>query len=206
MKLYFSPLACSLAVRMALYEAGIDSGFEEVDLATKRTRAGDDYRQINPRGQVPALVIDDGTLLTEVPAILQYAAGLAPGRGLLPADGSLDHALVQQWLNYVATEIHKGIFYLMFNPHAPAEAKAFAAGLLPGRYDFVATALTGRDYLVGHRFTVADAYLVTTFAWADAAGIDLSPWPAITAYRDRLLARPAVGRAVAEEVALLKAG
>lgn len=206
MKLYFAPLACSMAARMALYEAGIDAGFEEVVLSTKRTKGGADYLIVNPRGQVPALVIDDGTVLTEVPAILQYIAGLAPDNGLLPSDGTFQRTQVQQWLNYVATEIHKGVFYLMFNPHSPPEAKAFARGLLPARYDFVAKALAGRDYLVGDHFTVADAYLVTTFAWANAAGIDLSPWPAITAYRDRLMARPAVGRAVAEEVALLQAG
>jgi glutathione S-transferase len=205
MKLYFSPLACSLAVRIALYDAGLDASFEQVVLATKRTIGGDDYLAINPRGQVPALVLDDGTLLTEVPAILQHVASLAPDSGLMPPAG-LARTQVQQWLNYVATEIHKGVFYLMFNPHAPAEAKAFAGGLLPGRYDFVARALAGRDYLVGDHFTVADAYLVTTFAWANAAGIDLAPWPAITAYRDRLLARPGVGRAVAEEMALLQAG
>jgi glutathione S-transferase len=206
MKLYFSPLACSLAVRIALYEAGIDAGFEQVALGTKRTSGGDDYLGINPRGQVPALVLDDGTLLTEVPAILQHVANLAPASGLLPPVDRFERTQVQQWLNYVATEVHKGVFYLMFNPHAPAQAKAFAQGLLPGRYDFVAKALAGRDHLVGDSFTVADAYLVTTFAWADAAGIDLSPWPVITAYRDRLMARPAVARAVAEEFALLQAG
>lgn len=206
MKLYFAPLACSMAVRIALYEAGLDAGYEQVVLSTKRTRGGDDYLGINPRGQVPALVIDDGTVITEVPAVLQYVAGLAPATGLLPPDGSFARTQVQQWLNYVATEIHKGVFYLMFNPHAPVEAKAFAQGLLPGRYDFVSKALDGHDYLVGNQFSVADAYLVTTFAWARAAGIDLLPWPVLASYRDRLMARPAVGRAVAEEFALLEAG
>jgi glutathione S-transferase len=205
MKLYFSPLACSMAVRIAVYDGGLDAAFEQVVLGTKRTIGGADYLAINPRGQVPALVLDDGTLLTEVPAILQHVASLAPESGLMPPAG-LARTRVQQWLNYVATEIHKGVFYLMFNPHAPAEAKAFARGLLPARYEFVAKALAGRDYLVGDRFTIADAYLVTTFAWANASGIALAPWPAITAYRDQLLARPSVGQAVAEEMALLQAG
>lgn len=206
MKLYFAPLACSMAVRIALYEAGLNADFEQVGLSTRRTSSGNDYLGINPRGQVPALVISDGTVITEVPAVLQYVAGLAPETGLLPPDGSFQRTQVQEWLNYVATEIHKGVFYLMFNPHSPPEARAFAQGLLPGRYDVVSKALDGRDYLVGDRFTVADAYLVTTFAWANAARIDLSPWPLIAAYRDRAMARPAVGRAVAEETALLQAG
>lgn len=202
MKLYFAPLSCSMATRIALYEAGIEASFEEVVLGTKRTKAGEDYLLISAKGQVPVLLTDDGTVITEGPAVLQYVADLAPGAGLAPAAGTIERTRLHQWLNYISTEIHKAVFYLLFNPSAPAEAKVFARASLPAKYDFLSKTFETQDYLVGHGFTVADAYFVTTLGWATAAGIDLSPWPALEAYRDRMLARPAVSRAFAEETAL----
>lgn len=206
MQLYFAPLSCSLATRISLYEAGLDAGFHEVVLSTKRTKAGADYLAVNPKGQVPALVTDDGEVLTEGPAVLQYVADQAPASGLAPPAGTMARTRLHQWLNYVGSEIHKGIYYLMFNPASPPEAKQFARDLAGPRYDVLSAHLDGRDFLVGDSFTVADAYLVTTLMWAAPAGIDLSRWPVLTAYRDRLLARPAVGRALGEEMALRAAG
>lgn len=207
MDLYFAPLSCSLATRIALYESDQPAHFHQVVLSTKRTTSGEDYLAINPKGQVPALRTDDGRFLTEGPAILQYVADRAPASGLAPAAGSFERYEVQQWLNYVGTEVHKQVFYTMFNPTIPAEAKAYAREqALPARYDFLSRHLDGRAFLVGDRFTVADAYLVTTLNWAAPAGVDLSRWPVLAAYRERLCARPAVGRALAEELALRAAG
>jgi glutathione S-transferase len=206
MDLYFAPLSCSLASRIVLYESGQDAGFHEVVLSTKQTKDGRDYWAINPKGQVPALVTDDGDILTEGPAVLQYLADRAPDAHLAPPAGTLERTRLHQWLNFISSEVHKGVFYLLFNPAVPAEAKEFARDMLPARYDVLARHLEGRDYLVGEDFTAADAYLVTTFGWAQAAGIDLTPWPVLVAYRDRIMARPAVGRAVAEELALRQSG
>ena len=202
MKLYFAPLSCSMATRITLYEAGVEASFEEVVLGTKRTKSGEDYLLINAKGQVPALVTDDGNVITEGPAVLQYVADLAPDSGLAPAAGSFERTRLHQWLNYISTELHKGVFYLLFNPSAPAEAKSFARDSLPAKYDFLSKTLEVQDFLVGGRFTAADAYLVTTLGRANAAGIDLSPWPALKEYRDRMFVRPAVSRAFSEEAAL----
>lgn len=207
MDLYFAPLSCSLATRISLYESGQDAQFHEVVLSTKRTKAGDDYLAVNPKGQVPALRTDDGRLLTEGAAILQYVADRKPDSGLAPVAGSFERYQVQQWLNYVGTEVHKQIFYTLFHPAIPPEAKTFARDMaLPGKYDFLSSHLESRAFLVGDRFTVADAYLLTTLTWAAPAGVDLGRWPILSAYRDRLCQRPAVGRALAEEMALRQAG
>lgn len=201
MELYFAPLACSLASRITLYEGGLEARFIEVGLAAKQLKTGEDYRPLNPKGQVPALRLGSGEVLTETPAVLQYLADLAPAAGLAPPAGTLERVQLQSWLNYVGSEIHKGVFYLMFNPAVPPEAKAFAKSLLPARYDHLERHLAGREWLLD-RFSVADAYLVVTLGWANAIGVDLAPWPALAAYRDRVMARPAVGRAFAEELAL----
>lgn len=206
MDLYFAPLSCSMATRIALYESGQDATYHQVVLGTKRTTAGDDYLAINPKGQVPALKTDDGRFLTEGAAILQYVADRAPASGLAPAAGTFERYEVQQWLSYIGSEVHKQVFYLMFNPATPAEAKVWAREqALPPRYDYLSRHLEGRTFLVGERFTVADAYLVTTLNWAAPAGVDLSRWPVLAAYRDRLCTRPAVGRALSEELALRSA-
>ena len=202
MDLYFAPLSCSLASRIALYEAGIDAGFHQVTLATKTLPDGSDYRSVNPKGQVPALRTGDGAILTEGPAVLQYIADRVPDARLAPPTGTFARAQLQQWLNYISTELHKAVFYMMFRPDTPQEMKAFARNvLLPERLAYLQTHLSGRDTLLD-TFSVADAYLVTVLGWAKIVGVDLAAYPAVAAYDARMLARPALARAVKEEAAL----
>ena len=206
MKLYFAPMSCSLATRITLYETGQDATFHQVVLSTKKTIDGEDYLAVNPKGQVPALKTDNGDVLTEGPAVLQYVADGAPDSGMAPPAGTMERTRLHQWLNYISSEIHKSVFYMLFNPTIPPAMKDYARGSIAAKYDFLSAHLSDNDYLVGGRFTVADAYLVTTFGWTQPAGIDLSPWPILTAYRDRIMARPAVRRAFADEAAILAAG
>jgi glutathione S-transferase len=202
MDLYFAPLSCSLASRIALYEAGIPANFHQVTLMTKTLADGRDYLAVNPKGQVPALRLAGGEILTEGPAVLQYIADQAPAGTLAPAAGSPARYKLQQWLNYISTEVHKAVFYAIFNPASPPEAKAFARDvLLPQRYAFLSDHLKDRDHLLDS-FTVADAYLVTTLNWAKPAGVDLAQWPVLAAYHQRMTARPAVAKAIGEELAL----
>jgi glutathione S-transferase len=206
MELYFTPMTCSLATRIALYELDEPASFHQVNIRTKQLAAGGDYLQINPKGQVPALRTREGLLLTEVPAVLQYVADLKPERGLAPKAGTLERYQLQQWLNYVATELHKQVFYTIFTPQWPAEAKQFVREqVAPAKYEFLSKHLEGREFLLGSGFTVADAYLVTTLNWCQAAGIELGRWPVMQGDLDRLKTRPAVGRAMKEEWALYKA-
>lgn len=200
MDLYFAPLSCSMATRIALYESGLDANFHQVVLTTKQTTDGADYLAVNPKGQVPAMLTPDG-LLTEGPAVLQYVADRAPAARLAPPAGTRARYLLQQWLNYIATEIHKGVFYLIFNPAVPAEAKVFAREAVVPRYRFLSEHLADRQFLLDE-FSVADAYLVTTLGWAVPAGIDLAAWPVLAQYAQRLRERPAVARAMQEELAL----
>jgi len=202
MDLFFAPLSCSMASRIALYEAGIDARFHQVVLSTKRLTTGESYADINPKGQVPALKTPDGFILTEGPAVLQFIADSAPASGLAPPAGSMARYTLQQWLNYLSTEVHKAVFYMMFNPESPPEVKAFARDqLLPVRYRFLSEHLKYQAFVLDG-FTVADAYLFTTLNWAGPAGVDLANWPVLDAYRNRLMERPAVARAVGEELAL----
>lgn len=206
MDLYFAPLSCSLASRIALYEAGLPARFHQVTLSTKTLTAdGTDYLAINPTGQVPALRTAAGALLAEGPAVLQHIADQAPHAGLAPAWGTQERYTLQQWLNYIATEVHKAVFYALFNPASPEAVRVFARDtLLPPRYARLSRHLDGREHLLD-QFSVADAYLFTTLNWALFAGIDLSAWPVLAAYRDRLLERPCVARAFGEEMALRQA-
>jgi glutathione S-transferase len=202
MDLYFAPLSCSLASRIALYESNQAAGFHPVTLSTRTLADGSDYLAINPKGQVPALRIADGSILTEGAAVLQYIADQAPESGLAPGWGTAERYQLQSWLSYIGSEIHKQIYYPIFNPASPPEARTFAREVAaPPRYDYLAAHLAKRDFLVGDRFTVADAYLTTTLNWAQPGGVDLSRWPAITAYHARNLARPAVARALADDLA-----
>lgn len=199
MELFFAPLSCSMATRIALYETGQNAKFSQVTLSTKKTADGRDYWGINPTGQVPALLTDDMGILAEGPAVLQYVADKAPASGLAPAAGTPERYRLQQWLNYVSTEVHKAVYAQIFNPASPPEVKDYARKIVGQRYDRLSKHLEGRDFLLD-RFTVADAYLVTTLGWADPAGIDLKPWPVLVAYRDRLRQRPSVAKALAEEM------
>jgi glutathione S-transferase len=197
MKLYFSPGACSLSPHIVLLEAGLAFTSERVDLREKRTAGGEDYRAINPKGYVPALALDDGTLLTEGPAIVQYLADQAPQAQLLPAVGDVERYKVIGWLNYISTELHKN-FSPLFNPAASEDMKAQARKMLALRLAHVAAALQERDFL-GTAFSVADAYLFTVLGWTDFLGFSLAEWPALQAYRARIAARPAVQQALREE-------
>ena len=205
MELYFAPLACSLATRIALYEAGADARFHLTDTKTKRLAEGGDFLAINPLGQVPTLRTDAGELLTENAVVLQYVADQYPAAGLAPPpDAGMPRYRLQQWLAFIATELHKAVFIPLLDRNAPDGAKEFARSKLPARMQHLSNALHGRDHLLD-RFSVADGYLTTVLNWAQYARIDVAPWPMVQAYLQRMLARPAVARALAEELALYRA-
>ncbi|MCC7218863.1 MAG: glutathione transferase GstA [Burkholderiales bacterium] len=197
MRLYFAPGACSLAVRIALTEAGLPFTAEKVDLRTHKLADGTDYTAINPKGYVPLLELPDGTRLSEVPVLLQYVADRVPG-ALAPAYGSVDRYRVMEWLNFIATEIHKQAGPLWY-PTTPVATKEAARARLAVRFDHVAKALAAQPYLTGTGFGIADAYLFTILNWAPMLEVDLTPFPALVAYRARVAARPAVRRALAAE-------
>jgi glutathione S-transferase len=205
MDLYFSPLACSLATRIALYEAGAAANYLEVDPKTKVVRNdGSDFRNINPLGLVPTLRTDDGSLLTENAAILQYVADRFPQAGLGTAPG-IERSRLQQWLCFIGTELHKGLFIPLLDKTAPAEMKTHVLTKNLSRLDYLENYLKGRDYLLDH-FSVADAYLVTIINWTMATPpIELAKWPVVKAYYERLRARPSIAKAVAEEFEFYKA-
>lgn len=160
MKLFYKPGACSLSPHIVLREAGLDFSIESVDLATKKTETGEDYLHINPKGQVPALLLDNGSLLTEGVAIVQYLADKVPDRHLIAPSGTLSRYHAIEWLNFVATELHKG-FSPLFNPKTPDEYKAIARERLDKQFSYVDGVLAKHDYLLGSKFSVADAYLFT---------------------------------------------
>jgi glutathione S-transferase len=197
MQLYFSPLACSVATRICLYEAGKEATYIEVDSSTKRTQDGRDYLEVHPLGLVPALRTDDGEVLTENAAVLQYLARTLPQAGLGPEDGR-GHTRLQQWLSFIGTELHKATFAPLFDETAPEGAKRYALEKAAGRFAYLEQALTGRDFLL-ERFSVADAYLVTVLGWCAATPIELKQWPVLSAYFARLVARPSVAKAFSEE-------
>ena len=203
MDLYFSPLACSLASRIALYEAGAEARFIEVDPKSKRTPDGADYREIYPIGLVPLLRLDDGSLLRENAAILQYIAARYPHAELVPADAA-ERARLQQWLSFIGTELHKGLFIPLFDQKAPEGTRPHVLKKQESRLKYLNNYLGGRDFLLD-RFTVADAYLYTVLNWTTATGVDLAPFPAIQQYHRRLQKRPSVAKAFQEELALYKA-
>ena len=197
MKLYYSPGACSLSPHIALNEAGLAYDSESVDLASKKTRSGADYRAINPKGAVPALQLDNGQVLTEGSAIVQYIADQKPATKLAPAAGSLERYRLQEWLNYIASEVHKG-FSPLFNPKATEEWKQVIKDNLGLKFDYLSKQLQGKDYLMG-AFSVADAYLFTIVGWSKYFNIDLTKWPVLVKYMERVGARPAVKAALEAE-------
>jgi glutathione S-transferase len=198
MKLYFSPGTCALAPHIILCETGLPFETEKVSLSSKKTTSGGDYRAINPKGYVPALQLDDGAVLTEVAAVLQYVADRAPEKQLAPAAGSMEHYRLLEWLNFIASEVHKS-FGLQFKPNIPEETKQAMRDIITARFDIVEKQLQGRDYLLGNQFSIADAYLFTVGSWAPHLKFDLGPWPAIQAYMQRVAARPAVRAAMMAE-------
>jgi glutathione S-transferase len=205
MDLYFSPLACSLATRIALYEAGASANYLEVDPKTKIVlNDGSDFRPVNPLGLVPTLRTDDGELLTENAAILQYVADRFPEAKLGTGPG-MDRSRLHQWLCFIGTELHKGLFIPLLDKTAPDDMKTHVLKKNLSRLDHLDHHLRGRDYLLDH-FTVADAYLVTVINWTMATPpIQLAKWPAVKTYYERLRARPSIARAIAEEFELYKA-
>lgn len=198
MKLYFSPGACSMSPHIVLLEAGLPFTLEKVDLYTKTTASGADYTAINPLGYVPVLETDDGVLLTEGPAIVQYLADLVPEKQLVPAAGSIERYQLIGMLNFISTELHK-TYSPMFAPGVSDEVKQFARANLTRRYGQLNDMLEGRDYLTGPAFTVADAYLFTVTNWAALIKLDLSPWPRVQAFQQRVAARPSVQQALQAE-------
>lgn len=198
MKLYYSPGACSLSPHIVLREAGLNFDLEKVDLTTKKTASDGDYTEKNPKGYVPALLLDDGQLLTEGPAIVQYLADRVPEKQLAPAAGTMERYRLMEWLNYISTELHKG-FSPLFSPKAPEEWKLVARETLGRRIALVAQRLETSNYLMGEKFTVADAYLFTVLGWARYVKFDLSPWLVLAGYQQRIAERPAVRAALIAE-------
>ena len=190
MKLYYSPGACSQAAHIVLHEAGLKHSSVRVDLRAKRTEDGADYFAINPKGAVPAIELDNGEVLTENVAVMQYLGDQAPDSGLLPTGGMARYRVIET-LAYLSSELHKA-FGPLFNPASSDEAKAAARELVGKKLDFVEAQLDGHDYLDGDRLSVSDPYLFAMLGWTGAVGIDLARWPNLAAFRERLKQRPSV--------------
>jgi glutathione S-transferase len=203
MKLYYAPGACSLSPHIALLEAGLPYDLVKVDLRAKKLENGDDYLAINPKGQVPALELDNGDLVTEGPVIVQYIADKAAAKNLAPAAGSDERRKLQEWLTFINGEVHKN-FSPLFNPALNDEAKAVFKDRLMGKFKYLDGQLAKHDYLLGQQFTVADGYLFVMLKWAERMSIDLSAFPNLTAFKDRVGARPKVIEALTKE-GLMKA-
>jgi glutathione S-transferase len=204
MKLYYTPGACSLAAHIVLHEIGASFEAETVDLGTKRTGSGEDFSEINPKGYVPALRLDDGEVFTEGAALLQYLADQAPEAGLAPPNGSIERYRLIEWLTFVSTEVHKG-FGPLWNPSAPDATKEAARATLAKRFGYLDQHLAARAFLTGDRFTIADAYLFTVVNWVNFHAIDLSPYPNLQAFQERVAARPKVQQALRAEGLLKQA-
>ncbi len=198
MKLYYAPAACSLSPHIVLREAGLP--FELVRVSTKshKTQDGGDFYAINPKGYVPVLEWDDGERLTEGPAIVQWIADQAPTSKLAPPAGTRERSRLQEWLGFINSELHKG-YGPLFNPAYPDEAKALARAALEKRFAWVDTQLTGKSFLLGEQFTVADAYLFTVASWGAYVALDIQQWPQLAAFYARVAERPAVQAALQAE-------
>jgi glutathione S-transferase len=198
MKLYYSPGTCSLSPHIVACEAELPLELIKVDLNNKITETKEDFQQLNPNGYVPLLILDDGNQLTEGPAIVQYLADQAPDKKLIPLAGTFERYKAQQWLNFISTEIHKS-FGLLFNPAASDATKELAIDILKKRLAIVAEQLSSQPYLLGETFSVADAYLFVTLSWGQYVTVDISRWPALARYADKISERPAVQKAMKAE-------
>lgn len=198
MKLYYVPGTCSMASHIVTRELGLDVDMHKVDFATKQTEQGEDYHAVNPKGYVPALVLDDGETLTEGAAILQYLGDQKPEKGLTPEYGSMARYRLQEWLTFIGSELHKGMAPL-FNPNIADGDRAFIVDKIKGRFGVLAGAVDGGTFLLGDQFTVADAYALVMLRWTDMFQIDLSDMPTLGKYRETLSARPAVQAAIEAE-------
>jgi glutathione S-transferase len=198
MKLYYAPGVCSLSPHIALEEAGLKHTIIKTDIRAKKIDGGGDYTTVNPLGYVPVLALDDGTILTEGPAIVQYIADQAPDKNLAPANGTLARYRLQSWLNFISTEVHKG-FSPLFNAQMPDAAKQFARDRLATRFAHLDGHLAKNTYLMGETFSVADAYCFTVLRWTVPSKIDLAPYPNLQSYMKRVEARPGVQAAMKAE-------
>ncbi len=198
MKLYYSPGACSLSPHIALRESGVSFELEQVDLKTKKTKSGADFLKVNPKGYVPVLQLDDGQPLTEAAVIVQYIADKKPEARLLPPAGTSERYRAQEWLNYVATEIHKGVGAL-FNPKLTDPWKEVLRESVAPKFDYLTKRLEGRSYAFGDGFSAVDGYLFTILGWPQHVGIDLGKWPVLASYSEKIAQRPAVQAALKAE-------
>jgi glutathione S-transferase len=198
MKLYYSPGACSLSPDIVSRKAGIDLELERADIAQKKTESSRDFWGVNSKGQVPVLEIDNGQKLTEGPVIVQYLADQKPGSGLAPAPGTIDRYRMQEWLNFVASEMHK-TYGPLFRPTTPEKFKVLSREVIGRRIAWLDKELAGKQYLMGDKFTGADAYLFTVLRWSPRVGVDVNKSPNVTAYVDRVAARPKVQEALKAE-------
>ena len=198
MKLYYSPGACSLSPHIVAKEAGLNVELKKVDLKTKTLAEGGAFTAVAGKGYVPALQLDDGSLLTEGPVIVQYMADQKPDTGLAPRAGTMERYRLQEWLNFITSELHKS-FGWFFNPAMTAEGRKAVSDRLELRLAWLAKQLEGKQYLMGDKFSVADAYLFTILNWAPMVKFDLGRWPAITDYHKRVDARPKVQEALKAE-------
>jgi glutathione S-transferase len=202
MDLYFSPLACSLATRIALYEAGVEARYIEVDAKTKQTSDGEAFRDVHPLALVPVLRTDHGELLTENAAILQYVADHHPAAQLAPAPTDRERSRLHEWLCFIGMELHKPLFVPLLDPTAHDAVKAYALDKYRSRLDHLERRLSGRESLL-ERFSIADGYLFAVINWCMViAPLALAQWPAVHAYHQGLQRRPSIARAFAEELAL----
>ena len=204
MKLYYSPGACSLSPHIVARELGIPVELKKVNTKDNTIEGGGDYWKVNGRGYVPALELDNGQVLTEGPAIVQYLADQKPEAGLAPKNGSLERYRLQEWLNFLTSEIHKS-FSPLFKPNTPEDYKKIAKENLATRFDWLEQQLAGKDYLTGKAFSVADAYLFVLLNWTRFQSIDLARWPNLVAFQARVGARPRVQEALQAEGLLKKA-
>jgi glutathione S-transferase len=198
MKLYYAPGACSLSPHIALREAGLPFDLVKVDLRAKTLADGGDYKAVNPKGQVPALALDTGEVLTEGPVIVQMIADKAAAAKLAPPNGTIERYRLQEWLNFISTELHKS-FSPLFQPALSDETKQFFKDRIMGKFAHVNDALAGKDYLTGSAFTVADGYLFTILRWAEGMKLDISALKNLVAYKARVAARPKVHEALVAE-------
>jgi len=198
MKLYYAPGACSLASHILALEAGLALDLVRVDLRAKKTESGGDYLAVNPKGYVPTLLLDGGESLTESAVVLQYLADLDPALGLAPPAGTLARYHMQEWLNFTASELHKA-YGPLWNPAASPDAKDGARAQLAKRFAWLDQQLDGRPFLMGDAFTAADCYAFVVLGWTAIHAIDMSGYPNLRAYMERIAARPAVRQALKEE-------
>lgn len=203
MKLYYSPGACSLSPHIVLREAGLPFDLERVDTKTKKTEKGDDYFTVNPKGSVPALKLDDGEVITEGPAIVQYLADKAGKTDLAPTAGTKERTRLQEWLNFITSEVHKQ-FTPLFKPDTPAEYKPIAKANLMKQFAYLDRQLAGKDFLLGKNFSVADAYLFVVMNWRKFHNLELTELKNLSAYLERIASRPKVKEAMTAE-GLIKA-